>query len=137
MLGPVLGMMAGMVLSFELDPPLTPELCDRIVDLWVRVTNAGGAVGFVPPVTADDASQFSLRSQLLILSFLQVDATAQANSGHPGAPMGMAPVAHVLFNKFMTFNPKNPDWVNRDRFVLSYVSISYIFTPIALYISMV
>jgi transketolase len=40
--------------------------------------------------------------------------------------MGMAPVAHVLFNKFMTFNPKNPDWVNRDRFVLSYVSlISY------------
>lgn len=49
----------------------------------------------------------------------QVDATFQANSGHPGAPMGMAPVAHVLFNKFMTFNPKNPDWVNRDRFVLS------------------
>jgi transketolase len=39
--------------------------------------------------------------------------------------MGMAPVAHVLFNKFMTFNPKNPDWVNRDRFVLSYVHISY------------
>jgi len=38
--------------------------------------------------------------------------------------MGMAPVAHVLFNKFMTFNPKNPDWVNRDRFVLSYVFLS-------------
>ncbi|KAF2252256.1 hypothetical protein BU26DRAFT_254094 [Trematosphaeria pertusa] len=52
---------------------------------------------------------------------LAVDATFQANSGHPGAPMGMAPVAHVLFNKFMTFNPKNPDWFNRDRFVLSYV----------------
>jgi len=50
---------------------------------------------------------------------LAVDATFAANSGHPGAPMGMAPVAHVLFNKFMTFNPKNPDWVNRDRFVLS------------------
>jgi transketolase len=33
--------------------------------------------------------------------------------------MGLAPAAHVLFNKFMTFNPKNPDWVNRDRFVLS------------------
>lgn len=33
--------------------------------------------------------------------------------------MGMAPVAHVLFNKFMSFNPSNPDWVNRDRFVLS------------------
>ena len=35
--------------------------------------------------------------------------------------MGMAPVAHVVWNKFMTFNPKNPKWVNRDRFVLSYV----------------
>ncbi|RJE18649.1 Transketolase [Aspergillus sclerotialis] len=50
---------------------------------------------------------------------LAVDATFKANSGHPGAPMGMAPVAHILFNKFMNFNPKNPDWVNRDRFVLS------------------
>ncbi|KAJ6181019.1 hypothetical protein N7519_011480 [Penicillium mononematosum] len=50
---------------------------------------------------------------------LAVDATSKANSGHPGAPMGMAPVAHVLFNKFMNFNPKNPDWANRDRFVLS------------------
>ncbi|KAL1885431.1 Transketolase [Paecilomyces lecythidis] len=50
---------------------------------------------------------------------LAVDATFKANSGHPGAPMGMAPVAHVLFNKFMTFNPQNPKWLNRDRFVLS------------------
>lgn len=52
---------------------------------------------------------------------LAVDATFTANSGHPGAPMGMAPIAHVLFNKFMRFNPKNPSWINRDRFVLSYV----------------
>jgi transketolase len=59
---------------------------------------------------------------LLTASFFQVDATFKANSGHPGAPMGLAPSAHVLFNKFMTFNPKNPEWVNRDRFVLSYVS---------------
>ncbi|CAP72862.1 uncharacterized protein PODANS_2_2940 [Podospora anserina S mat+] len=50
---------------------------------------------------------------------LAADATAHANSGHPGAPMGMAPVAHVLFNKIMRFNPKNPKWLNRDRFVLS------------------
>lgn len=41
--------------------------------------------------------------------------------------MGMAPVAHVLFNKFMTFNPKNPNWVNRDRFVLSYVFSCFCF----------
>ncbi|KAK7737878.1 Transketolase [Cytospora paraplurivora] len=50
---------------------------------------------------------------------LAADATFHANSGHPGAPMGMAPVAHVLFNKFLRFNPKNPKWLNRDRFVLS------------------
>jgi len=53
----------------------------------------------------------------------QVDATFKANSGHPGAPMGMAPIAHVLFNKFMRFNPKNPEWLNRDRFVLSYAAM--------------
>ncbi|ETI21362.1 transketolase [Cladophialophora carrionii CBS 160.54] len=53
------------------------------------------------------------------IRLLAVDATLKANSGHPGAPMGMAPVAHVLFNKFMTFNPKNPEYINRDRFVLS------------------
>ncbi|KAK9468129.1 Transketolase, thiamine diphosphate binding domain-containing protein [Lipomyces arxii] len=53
------------------------------------------------------------------IRLLAVDAVSKANSGHPGAPMGLAPVAHVLFNKFMTFNPKNPKFMNRDRFVLS------------------
>jgi transketolase len=43
--------------------------------------------------------------------------------------MGMAPVAHVLFNKFMNFNPQNPDWANRDRFVLSYVLFPVIGSP--------
>ncbi|WVQ97895.1 transketolase [Kwoniella sp. CBS 9459] len=50
---------------------------------------------------------------------LAADVVGKANSGHPGAPMGMAPVAHVLFSKFMKFNSKNPKWINRDRFVLS------------------
>ncbi|KAM3079398.1 Transketolase [Clarireedia jacksonii] len=53
------------------------------------------------------------------IRLLAADATFKSNSGHPGAPMGMAPVAHVLFNKIMNFNPKNSKWVNRDRFVLS------------------
>merc|ERR1712000_414805 len=53
------------------------------------------------------------------IRLLAVDATFTSNSGHPGAPMGMAPVAHVLWNNFMKFNPKNPKWLNRDRFVLS------------------
>ncbi|KAF4125666.1 transketolase, partial [Geosmithia morbida] len=53
------------------------------------------------------------------IRILAVDATFASNSGHPGAPMGLAPIAHVLFQNFMRFNPKNPNWLNRDRFVLS------------------
>ena len=48
-----------------------------------------------------------------------MDAVQNANSGHPGMPMGMADVATVLFKNFLKFNPKNPNWLNRDRFVLS------------------
>ena len=50
---------------------------------------------------------------------LSMDAVQQANSGHPGAPMGMADIAEVLWNDYMQHNPANPDWSNRDRFVLS------------------
>ena len=51
--------------------------------------------------------------------FLSIDAVQKANSGHPGMPMGMADVATILFKYFLKFNPKNPSWLNRDRFVLS------------------
>ena len=50
---------------------------------------------------------------------LSMDAVQQANSGHPGAPMGMADIAEVLWRKFLRHNPNNPHWANRDRFVLS------------------
>lgn len=50
---------------------------------------------------------------------LSMDAVQQANSGHPGAPMGMADIAEVLWNDFLEHNPANPDWCDRDRFVLS------------------
>ncbi len=53
------------------------------------------------------------------IRFLSIDAVQKANSGHPGMPMGMADVATVLLKDFLNFNPKNPSWVNRDRFVLS------------------
>jgi transketolase len=53
------------------------------------------------------------------IRFLSIDAVQKANSGHPGMPMGMADVATVLFKNFLKFNPKNPNWLNRDRFVLS------------------
>ena len=53
------------------------------------------------------------------IRFLSIDAVQKANSGHPGMPMGMADVATVLFKYYLKFNPKNPEWINRDRFVLS------------------
>jgi transketolase len=53
------------------------------------------------------------------IRFLSMDAVQKANSGHPGMPMGMADVATVLFTEFLKFNPKNPDWADRDRFILS------------------
>jgi transketolase len=53
------------------------------------------------------------------IRFLSIDAVEKANSGHPGMPMGMADVTTVLFKNFLQFNPQNPNWLNRDRFVLS------------------
>jgi transketolase len=50
---------------------------------------------------------------------LSADVVQKANSGHPGAPMGMAPIAHLLWSRVMNYSPKNPKWWNRDRFVLS------------------
>ncbi|HBQ42100.1 MAG TPA: transketolase, partial [Halieaceae bacterium] len=61
-------------------------------------------------------SRFELANAIRALS---MDAVQRANSGHPGAPMGMADIAEVLWNDFLQHNPANPQWPNRDRFVLS------------------
>ena len=53
------------------------------------------------------------------IRFLAIDAVQKANSGHPGMPMGAAPMAHVLWTRFLKHNPANPSWFDRDRFVLS------------------
>jgi transketolase len=53
------------------------------------------------------------------IRFLAADAVQKAGSGHPGMPMGMAPVAHVLFTRHLKFDPGDPGWADRDRFVLS------------------
>ncbi len=62
--------------------------------------------------TIDDLSVTSIRT-------LSIDAIEKANSGHPGLPMGAAPMTYTLWTRFMNHNPKNPHWFNRDRFVLS------------------
>jgi transketolase len=61
-------------------------------------------------------SRLALANAIRVLS---MDAVQKANSGHPGMPMGMADIAEVLWNDFLKHNPANPDWVNRDRFILS------------------
>lgn len=65
--------------------------------------------------TKTDLKQLAINT----IRMLAVDAVEKANSGHPGMPMGMAPVAYVLWTQFLKHNPKNPLWANRDRFVLS------------------
>ena len=67
---------------------------------------------FSKPLTIEEKSINTIRT-------LAIDAIQKANSGHPGAPMGLAPTAYVLFHKIMNHNPANPGWFNRDRFVLS------------------
>ena len=53
------------------------------------------------------------------IRFLSIDSINKANSGHPGLPMGAAPMAYTLWSKFLRISPQNPTWENRDRFVLS------------------
>ena len=61
----------------------------------------------------------SLTASANAIRFLAADAVQQANSGHPGMPMGMADIATVLWQTFLSHNPNNPHWMNRDRFILS------------------
>ncbi|MBE0569611.1 MAG: hypothetical protein IH576_03130, partial [Deltaproteobacteria bacterium] len=53
------------------------------------------------------------------IRFLSADAVQKANSGHPGTPMGLAPLAYLLWTRHLRYNPSNPEWAGRDRFVLS------------------
>ncbi|MGI9317157.1 MAG: transketolase, partial [bacterium] len=64
-------------------------------------------------------SKVSRRDKANAIRALSMDAVQKAKSGHPGAPMGMADIAEVLWSDFLKHNPNNPDWINRDRFVLS------------------
>ena len=67
------------------------------------------------PDSRIDIEQLSINA----IRTLVIDAVQKANSGHPGMPLGMAPIAYALYYKTMKYNPANPNWLNRDRFVLS------------------
>jgi len=69
--------------------------------------------------TSDNSENQKYTNMANAIRALSMDAVQQANSGHPGMPMGMADVATVLFSEFLNFDPANPVWPNRDRFVLS------------------
>ncbi|GLT84416.1 hypothetical protein SLE2022_026480 [Rubroshorea leprosula] len=70
--------------------------------------------------TLDATAEASLMEKSInTIRFLAIDAVEKANSGHPGLPMGCAPMGHILYDEVMKYNPKNPYWFNRDRFVLS------------------
>ncbi|MBI3900365.1 MAG: transketolase [Gammaproteobacteria bacterium] len=70
-------------------------------------------------VTGEAQAPISRRTIANAVRALSMDAVQKANSGHPGAPMGMADIAEVLWNEFLKHNPANPQWADRDRFVLS------------------
>lgn len=63
--------------------------------------------------------QIMVQTAINTVRVLSADAVQKANSGHPGMPMGAAPMGHVLWSEAMNYNPQNPDWANRDRFILS------------------
>ncbi len=68
---------------------------------------------------SDNQNNGNLRDLSNCIRFLSIDAVQKAKSGHPGMPMGMADIATILFKKHLKFDPKNPDWIDRDRFIVS------------------
>src|ERR1700741_1489449 len=70
-------------------------------------------------MTATDSATALEKLCVDTIRTLSMDAVQKANSGHPGAPMALAPVAYTLWQRFLRYDPETPDWPNRDRFVLS------------------
>ena len=83
--------------------------------LAVLAAAQAATIDIAPPKAGEE----ELFKAINTIRFLSIDGVNKANSGHPGLPMGCAPMAYLLFNEYMTHNPKSPLWFNRDRFVLS------------------
>lgn len=88
---------------------------DTGVDLRPDVTVHAHGEGIVHAHPPEDLDQLCINT----IRTLAMDAVQQANSGHPGTPMGLAPLAYVLWTRYLRHNPHDPSWPNRDRFVLS------------------
>lgn len=71
--------------------------------------------GVTEPITETEIDQLCINT----IRTLSIDAVQQAKSGHPGTPMALAPLVYTIWNRVMHFDPKDPIWPNRDRFVLS------------------
>ena len=98
-------------------PAVIPSSYEDVFDLKTRNLSDGKE----EPMQAAQAISDKEVAQLCIntIRTLSMDAVQQANSGHPGAPMAMAPIAYCLWQRFLRFDPNHPIWPNRDRFVLS------------------
>ena len=94
-----------------------PVWTTSMAQMWAAGACRAGSVGEMLSMT-DDQRNLDLLCVNTIRT-LCIDAVQKAESGHPGAAMGMAPVAYVLFDRFLRYSPTDPHWPNRDRFVLS------------------
>ncbi|CAM0907287.1 unnamed protein product [Alopecurus aequalis] len=99
-------------------PPASTAASGRGFPLFRRPSDLGGRSATALRARAPAAAELVERS-VNTIRFLAVDAVEKAQSGHPGLPMGCAPLGHVLFDEFLRFNPRNPAWFDRDRFALS------------------
>jgi len=107
-------------MDHKLDLSATPTV-DSLGDL-IRSGKTLSSGGSSSDVTVSDGTtqQEELDHECCnCIRFLAVDAINKSKSGHPGAPLGQAPIGHILYSEIMNFNPSNPHWINRDRFVLS------------------
>ncbi|XP_078448049.1 transketolase, chloroplastic [Wolffia australiana] len=84
-----------------------------------RIGRRRAAVRAAAVETVESTETALVEKSVNTIRFLAIDAVEKANSGHPGLPMGCAPMGHILYDEVMRYNPKNPYWFNRDRFVLS------------------
>ncbi|XP_047315646.1 transketolase, chloroplastic-like [Impatiens glandulifera] len=105
---------SGLKSSSSAAPSSIPTRSSRRLNSRCTSTRASAAVETIGKTDTElvDKSVNTIR-------FLSIDAVEKANSGHPGLPMGCAPMGHILYDEVMRYNPKNPYWFNRDRFVLS------------------